>query len=313
MRLPRPIRQRIKLLRRWTVYGILRAVYGLMQPLPYQLLRVIGVAAGHLAYLFLARERAIIHDNLRRAFPARSAAFRERVARGVFLHQARQAIAILEFHRTGGAPRACRVPMDVDWHAVGDFLLREGSVAAGAHIGSWELLGIGISRAWPGRLAVYARRLYFAPYNRWITQLRERFGMKVFYVEDSPRRALRHLKNGNTLGILPDQDLPRMPGIFEPFFGHDAWTPIGPAVIALAAGVPVCGICLVWDHDAWRMVLGGPVRAPKTGNRDEDVRILTQTLTRFLEDVITRYPEQWVWFHRRWRTTPEEVARRRGP
>ena len=43
---------------------------------------------------------------------------------------------------------------------------------------------------------------------------------------------------------------------------------------------------------------------PVKTNEKSDVHSITRSYTRLLEDIIIKFPEQYFWFHRRWKTKP---------
>jgi KDO2-lipid IV(A) lauroyltransferase len=109
--------------------------------------------------------------------------------------------------------------------------------------------------------------------------------------------------------MLIDQDVD-VPGVFVNFFGKQAWTPSGLASLAIKTGADVY---VAFDQriDKYRhtTVVNGPITVDRTGNFETDVKKLTQMCTSILEEHIKQYPEQWVWFHDRWKTAPKNVGR----
>ncbi len=305
----RTLRRTLRLARRRIAYRLLLAAAALLRFLPAPALHEVGRAGARLAYVVLRRDRRRMRRNLRAAFPEETERARDAIARGVFLNAARHGVHVLLAQRRGHVCDEGGLPSRADWDELRAKFLEKGAIALTAHLGAWEVLGCGVAQDAPGRLGVFAHRLRFAPANDWIERMRGRFGIKIFYIDAPIISAVRYLKQKNTLGILPDQDLKRMPGIFVPFFGRPAWTPVGPAALALASGIPVFCTYLIWEGDRFRLLCEGPLPVPASGNRDDDIRILTETWTGVLERVIRTYPDQWVWFHRRWRTTPETIAR----
>jgi KDO2-lipid IV(A) lauroyltransferase len=310
--LSRSHRRRIKRLRRWGVFCLLRVGYGVVCLLPRTGLQLLVCVAGPFLYLFDRRDREIIRHNLCRAFPGESRAFRERIARRVFLNLGRSVADTILAYRKRNGKMESSVPMRVDWEAYCRLLTAEGAVAVTGHLGAWELIGALVSQNAPGRVAVIARKIYFGPFNDWIVKVRGALSIKVFYQDDSALSVVRHLKGKNVLGVLPDQDVKGVGGIFVPYFGVDAWTPTGPAAMAIMANVPIYVTYLVWDRGKYRLCNAGPFRPPANGSRDERIRSLTEAWTGELERVVRKYPDQWVWFHRRWRTRPEDVVRRQA-
>jgi Kdo2-lipid IVA lauroyltransferase/acyltransferase len=301
----RALRHRIKHARRLLVYYALRVCYGLLGFMPRSFLQALVGAVAGCMYFFDPRFRPIMQHNLAIALPERSATSRERIARRSYWNIGRSIVDVLVAYRRRDRRIVEALPFHRgDIESSCDAFTRAGAVAVSGHVGCWELLACALSQHAPGRLAVMAKRLYFPPFNDWLVGVREAFGIRVFYQDELPLRVVRYLRARNVLGILPDQDVKDVAGIFAPFFGVPAWTPTGPAALAVTARVPMYVVYLVWDGDCYRVLREGPLPLPNTGSRSEDIRILTEGWTRILERVIREYPDQWVWFHRRWRTKP---------
>ena len=143
--------------------------------------------------------------------------------------------------------------------------------------------------------------------TKWLDKWRSQRGLKILWREGNSGKAiLRVLRRNNLMAFLIDQDT-KTAGDYVPFFGRPAFTPTTPAALALRTGAP---IIFGWHHrrgKRHRMTIER-VCYDRTGDRQRDVLAVTALLTARLEQVIRRAPEQWVWMHRRWRTTPEEPA-----
>jgi KDO2-lipid IV(A) lauroyltransferase len=119
---------------------------------------------------------------------------------------------------------------------------------------------------------------------------------------DTAKKLLRALKKGEIIAMLIDQDT-KVPGVFVDFFGRKAWTPSGLAVLALRTGAEVLvGIDMRIGDFGHKTVVSGHLRVEPSGDFDADVLNLTQKATAILEEHIRNYPDQWVWFHERWKT-----------
>ncbi len=116
------------------------------------------------------------------------------------------------------------------------------------------------------------------------------------------KKIVESLKNGEIIAMLIDQDT-NVPGVFVDFFGKKAWTPSGLAVMALKTGAEVLmGIDCRVDDFRHKTVVKGPIKIEPSGDFDTDVLNLTQKATYLLQEHISKYPEQWVWFPKRWNT-----------
>ncbi|MGA1526045.1 MAG: lysophospholipid acyltransferase family protein, partial [Planctomycetota bacterium] len=126
--------------------------------------------------------------------------------------------------------------------------LPKGFLAVTGHIGNWELAGSIVAQNFsPGIGAVIARRHPNARLNARIERLRARFGMPTYYRDESPTIPIRALRRGQCVAIVPDQDIKNLAGMFLEFLGHRAYTPVGPARLALAADAPMVSIFLLPD------------------------------------------------------------------
>jgi KDO2-lipid IV(A) lauroyltransferase len=187
-----------------------------------------------------------------------------------------------------------------------------GWIGVTGHIGNWELLAhwtAVVSRT--KRTLVVAKRAPNPHLNVIIERLRARLRLDTMYQDESPARAIRALRAGQVLGVVPDQDVKTISGMFIDFFGRPAFTPIGPARISIASGCPLICLFFLRKSDGTFHVQGNPpIEVDATMPRDEQVAALTRAWSRQVEDVIRRYPEQWPWIHNRWKTTPQKLAER---
>jgi KDO2-lipid IV(A) lauroyltransferase len=121
---------------------------------------------------------------------------------------------------------------------------------------------------------------------------------------------LRTLRAGETLGILVDLNTQPHEGIFVDFFGIPASTTSGVAAIALRTGASILPVFVPWDEKRKRFVLyvDPPLTLPPTGDEAEDIRQITSLFTSVVESYIRRYPDQWLWIHKRWNTRPAKDA-----
>ncbi|MGQ9495680.1 MAG: lysophospholipid acyltransferase family protein [Thermoanaerobaculaceae bacterium] len=182
----------------------------------------------------------------------------------------------------------------------------KGVVLVTGHCGNWEWMNLALQAAgFP--MTVAGRRLKHPHFDRFITRLRSRFGGKTVTRGDQAGQALfAALRRRRVVGLLIDQDI-AAPGVFVRFFGRPAWTPTGAAVFALAAGSPVIiGFSRRCADGAMEIALAPSIQPEGDARNLQDVAQLSAAFTGQIEDQIRARPEQWVWFHQRWR-------RQRGP
>jgi Kdo2-lipid IVA lauroyltransferase/acyltransferase len=264
----------------------------------------IAAAMGRLAYRPLGIRRAVVEDQLRRAFPHRDDAWIQRTARAAYEHLGREGMMLLRLSRLGRED----VLAATEVHGL-DRL--EAAVAAGTgavlvtgHFGNWEIGGASVAaRGVP--LDVVAQRQANPHFDGLINRARERLGMTVIRRGGATKGALRSLRAGRVVALVADQDA-RRSGVFVPFFGRPASTHRGPAVLALRSGAPVfMGTAVRRDDGGYRVTIRPvPVPGPDTGEADERAGRLTAELAAALESAVREEPGQYLWHHRRWKTRP---------
>jgi Kdo2-lipid IVA lauroyltransferase/acyltransferase len=270
--------------------------------LPLGIARGIGAALGHLAWHVARRERRIALKNIRQAFPEWSEGRRREVIRGMFRHLGLSLFEILWLPNLD----AETLPRTTIVEGLDGLLPHidagKGVVVFTAHCGNWEWLASVVGMA--GRpLSVLQRERNEAELNQFITDLRKRFGVKTIDrgSTGSARELMRIIRRGGILGFLIDQNI-RTESVKVPFFGTPALTPIGPAKLAIRTGALVtCGF-IERRADGVQVIR---LQEPREISREDDPIELTARMTREIEEQIRRVPEQWVWFHERWRERPE--------
>jgi KDO2-lipid IV(A) lauroyltransferase len=121
-------------------------------------------------------------------------------------------------------------------------------------------------------------------------------------------RMIKVLKSGGSVALLIDQDT-NVKTVFVDFFGMQAATPAGATVLALKTGAAVVPSYIHLGEDGLQhMYILPEIPMHITGDEAHDIVFNTQVLTKFIEDKIREYPDQWVWMHERWKTRPEEAV-----
>ena len=149
---------------------------------------------------------------------------------------------------------------------------------------------------------VVARPVYYDKFNEWISFLRSSMGVNVIFRTDSPKRILKLLKENKIVGLVADQDVDSIEGVFIDFFNHKAYTPSAPVKIAMATGTPIVPMVIIRNKNRHKIIVGDPIRVSRDKDNEAAVVEYTQQWSDILESYIRRYPEQWVWMHRRWKT-----------
>jgi len=297
-------------LRHHVGYAALRAVLGLGRMLPLRLLQSSGAALGPLAFRLARRDAVRARAHVALAFPDWSDAEREALLRASARHFGAMAGEIVWLRHAAPGEVDALVSMRGLEHLEAPVAGGRGVVLVTGHLGNWELLNARLGTAGlPITIAV--REVYDARLDAVATAVRSRFGTEVVpRGVTAGRRLAAALRRCRAVGLLIDQDIRDIPGVFVPFFGHDAWTPSGAAALALRTGVPTVPGFIHRQPDGRHVItIEPPLPDPPGGEVEGRIRELTAASTAAIERAVRRHPEQWVWMHRRWRTRPEDISR----
>ncbi len=286
-------------------YWAVRSITAALGALPRRVARAIGGAVGGAAYLLLRRLRGVGEQNLALAFPQSTAGQRRRILRWAFRSLGWQLaeFAQMRGYSAEGARRFIRYEGLENYLRARD--RGKGVLVLTGHLGAWELSSF-FHSLMGHRMGMVIRRLDNAKIDEWVNGLRTLHGNVVLPKDDFARGILKAMHRGETVGILMDTNMTPPQGVFVPFFGKPACTAVGLARVAARSGATVLPGFLLWEPREQQYVLhfGEPLEMAQTGNADADAVANTALFTATLESWIRRYPEQWLWVHRRWKTRP---------
>ncbi len=286
-------------------YALAWCVVKTIGALPRPVARLIGITLGQLIYLLHGKLRRVGMRNLALAFPRRLPGERRKIVRGVFTSLGRQFAEVCLFP-TYTSENVSRI-VGYDGYENFDRASQRGKgvLFLTGHIGGWELSAFAHS--------LYGHPLHFVmrsldnPYlDAFVRRYRTMHGNTPILKDNPTRELLRAMKAGATVGILIDTNMTPPEGVFVDFFGIPACTASGLARIALRTDAAVVPGFTVWDPvlRKYRLRFEPPVVLIRTGNNDADIVANTALFTKVIEDVVRRYPDQWLWVHRRWKTRP---------
>jgi KDO2-lipid IV(A) lauroyltransferase len=283
----------------------LRLAVGAVGLLPRSLARAVGAGIGWLLWRTLGRLRRVGAENLRRSFPEKTEAEREAILRGVYRSLGWQ---IGEFCKMRGYTAEVAsgfIRYDGLEHYLAARAKGRGVLVLTGHLGAWELSSYYHSLVgYPMSLVI--RRLDNPLVDEFVNAIRCKHGNRVIHKDDFARGLLTAMHQGETVGILMDTNMTPPQGVFVPFFGVEACTATALARIAMKSGAAVLPGFLLWEASERRYVLrfGEELALVKTGDAAADVVANTALFTATIEQYVRRYPEQWLWVHRRWKTRP---------
>lgn len=293
-------------------YHLLKFISNLISLLPYRAVLWLGKwLMGPLYYRIAAKQRRRAIAQLKESLSC-SDADADRIVRSLFVKLGQTFLEIL--HSPALTPDNISDYIIIEnRHYLADALERgKGVVLLTAHIGNWEWLGAALAMdGFP--MATVVKRQPNDQHTRILNEYRQKAGIEVFARGGSELvGAAKALKQGKVLGFLADQDAGASGAVIS-FLGKMASTPLGPAVFAKRFQAPVVPIFIVRRPEGGhRVLIHPPFYYEDTGNEDRDIYNLTLKMTHIIEDTIRAYPDEWLWFQKRWNTRVDQPITQQG-
>lgn len=290
--------------KRYYVYYLLKVVGALIALLPLKAGLYIGALIGRLIFTFAKKERHVAFENLKASFPKKTENEIEEITKEVFANLGRNFVEWINMHYKLSEKNIDKWVKAEGLEKVDRALSKgKGAIILTSHLGNWELVGIYfLLKGYAG--GVIVRRIYFERYNDFVNALRTKKGAVIVYRDESPKKALRLLRDNKILGILADQDMDSVDGVFVNFFGRPAYTPKAPVAFALASGAPIIPCFMIREKEGHRFVIEDPIELQDKIDKEETIKHNTEAWSRVVESYIRKYPDEWVWMHKRWKTKP---------
>lgn len=274
--------------------------------LPRPLARAAGIAIGQAVYLLHSKLRRVGMRNLELAFPEKPKHERRKILCGEFTSLGRQLAELCLFPRYTRENVGQVVVYDGFENYERAHNRGKGVLYLTAHLGAWELSAF--AHSLHGHPLHVVMRGMDNPYlDRLVQRYRTMHGNSAVDKDDFVRGLLSAMKAGETVGILMDTNMTPPQGVFVDFFGIPACTASGLARIALRTDAAVVPGFTLWDPALrkYRLRFDPGLKLIRTDDNEADIIANTAMFTKVIEDYVRRYPDQWLWVHRRWKTRPE--------
>jgi KDO2-lipid IV(A) lauroyltransferase len=285
----------------WLVLAVARA----LGAVPRGLARLLAGGLAFAVYWSFGRLRRVGWRNLELALPELPSEDKYRILRGVYRHLGWQLVEFCRMARY--TPENSR-----DWMRIEGLEQYQAAQARGkgvlvvtGHMGAWELSGFYLSLM--GHImSVVIRPLDNRRLDKLVNDNRCLHGNRMIPKDEFGRSLLTAMRAGETVAILMDTNMTPPQGAFVEFFGRQACTATGLAHMARKTGAAVLPGFMLWEPTERRYVLhfGPEIEIPRTADAQADILAGTQLCTAAIESWIRRYPDQWLWIHRRWKTRP---------
>ena len=260
---------------------------------------------GAVWYLFDKKHRNIVYDNLYLAYSReKSEQEIKRIAKAVFSNTIQMFFEYAWYYTCQPIDYKTHFRISGADHLKNAMKKGKGVIVILSHLGNWELLTAFAPMTGLPATVVY-RPLKSKAINRFVIENRTSTGVDFFPLHGALDAVQQALTKGMLVGLLADQNSRRKRGVFVDFFGKKACTQKGPAKLAMTTGAPMIPIYLHREENKFVLEIQPALPLVNTGDEQADIQQNTQIYTSSIEAVIRRYPEQWFWLHRRWKTQPD--------
>jgi Kdo2-lipid IVA lauroyltransferase/acyltransferase len=289
----------VKKLRHRLEYAAVAGARAFVRLLPMPAVLGLGTLIGIIFYTFDRPHRRLAMNNLASAFPTRPPSERAAISRGMFIHFGHLLTALLKFSTMSPEQMLARVEFEGTDRVRAAHALGRGALLYTGHFGYWEINAL-VHALTLTPMSVLARPLDNPLLHDLLEEVRGRTGNSVIYRRGALRRVLRALAANQAVAFLIDQHI-QTDAVYVDFFNRPAATTTALGALAFRTGAPVIPVfALPLPGGRFKMIYEHTVEPPAGGD-PEALREFTQRCTDVLEMYVRRYPELWLWMHRRWR------------
>lgn len=294
-----------KTLEYWLVVSVAR----MLGWMPRSFARLLAAGLAWLVYHGMSRLRRVGERNLCLALPELSSEARHKTLRSLYRYLGWQLVEFCQMPHYTPENTEGWIRTEGLEHYLAAEALGRGVLVLTGHLGAWELSSFYHSLM-GHPMGIVIRRLDNRKLDDFVNSLRCLHDNRVLHKDDFARGLLTAMHEGGTVGILMDTNMTPPQGEFVKFFGITACTASGLARVALKTGAAVLPGFMLWEPKEKKYVLhfGPQLHFLQTGETEADVLAATQQCNDVLESWIRRYPDQWLWIHRRWKTRPPGEA-----
>lgn len=288
----------------YLIYLITRFLSFFFSVLPTNLALYLGKIIGEILYILYPNRKEVAYSNLISVFGhSKSTAELRYISKMAFINLAQIVVEMLRLPQVNKSYQEKYIATEGFYYIKEALRKKKGVVLLTAHFGNWELLAIiGAIQGYP--MKVLAREQEPEEVNSLLNSYRESKGSEVIPKGFATREIIRALRDNEPVGILADQDAGKE-GVFVNFLGRPTSTPSGAIAFALKTGAEVLPCFIRRERGPYHKVeINPPLQFDREGERKDNIREGLEKYSEVLGRYVKKYPSQWLWFHKRWKSTP---------
>ncbi|NCA82984.1 MAG: hypothetical protein EOM72_09610 [Opitutae bacterium] len=287
------------------VVGLLKTTAKVVALLPLGWALALARQWGWMLAQVVRLRRAYVLDALARSFPEKTDRERRALYAEMCRHQAANLMELMRF--AGGKDAELGGLLDVR----GEEIVRavrsrgKGVLILIAHFGNYDLMGLYASKLFGYPLTIITKTLKDAKLNALWWEMRRKAGVTEIPAHKAYRPCVRALQQNGLVGFMLDQNRPNPQGVYVDFFGRLASTTPGLAFMSAQTGAPVVPVFMHRTPEGRHVLEVRPILEPPPDRQEETLRAFTAACTKIIEEEVRRFPAQWLWLHKRWKSRPE--------
>ena len=259
----------------------------------------IAIFCSNLYHLFIKVDRRTVRANLKAIFPDKQLSEIESIRSEMFINFARYLVDFFRFPLLNQA-NIKNVFRLVNQHYLEQALANgKGAIIVSAHLGNWELGGIGLALAgYPIGVVVLSHQ--HKRVDEFFNLRRKEKGVIVMPLGNAVKDCLSLLRQNKAIALIGDRTFDSS-AVELDFFGLKSHLPKGPAILSLKTGAPiVLAFTPRCPDGSYQLIFEKAIAFVPSGNRDKDIIELSNRYKTVIENYIKCYPEQWFMFRKFW-------------
>jgi len=286
-------------------YAVFMAYITSIQLSPLFMLPLHRASLDFLFRVLSRRHSKIVTHNLEMAFPEKKTSEIKQLKRNVYKHFAKIFTQIIYLYIKKKPEKILPEIQIRNSQALENSLNRgKGVILFSAHFGNWELVPFIISRELNRKTYNIARVMDNPLIEKRVTQFREYMGSRIIYKKGSIKTILKELRSNQIIGMIIDQNTLPEEGVFVDFFSRKVCAVPSVSLLHLKRNIPIIPVFIHYEPKKIVFEISDEVAFRKTGDFQDDLIRLTQYCNTLIEEKIRQFPEQWLWFHQRWKSKP---------
>lgn len=261
---------------------------------------------GNLAFRIDKKYKKILFANLNLCFPEKSDDEKQEIAIKTYIHFARVGIDFIKNQNTTKEKILNKVKFINEEVFANALKTNRPVIVQTAHYGNWELFSLAMAAKF-GSVSIVGRALDSKVMDKILTKNRTQFDINLIEKSSAAKNIMRSLKNNRPVGILTDQNTAKKDGIEVSFFGKRALhTPVA-SIFAQKMNALVIPAFIYKNSDKKDEIYFFEAIDVANFNKEDAIQKITQLQADATQKIIEFKPDEYFWFHKRFKHFYEEI------